>query len=83
MKYLTRKEELILFYNQWIEEFDYIDEYADDDWYDTLEVFSVQITIEEDRSIHARISGGDELNTDHILDIETYGNEVVSMSYDG
>jgi hypothetical protein len=76
------KNKLIQFYNNWVEDYDYIEEVADEDWYDTLEVYSLQITVETNGLIHTYISGGDEFNEDHILDIETYEKDIVNMNYD-
>lgn len=75
------KDELIQFYNSWNK--DYIEEKADSDWYDTLEIYSVRISVGNNGGIYAEISGGDEYNQDHILDIETGNKTIVSMNYDG
>lgn len=56
---------------------------ADEDWYDTLEIFSVSITMGQSTDIFADISVGDDLSPDHILDIETTNQTITTMSYDG
>jgi hypothetical protein len=73
------KKELIKYYNKNMEQ----DEKADNDWYENLEIISVLITIGEEGKISADISCGDNYFEDHILDIETEGNNIFSMNYDG
>lgn len=72
---------LIEFYN--LELSEHIDEIANEDWYDTLEVFSVRIIVGQNGKLFAEISGGDQFMSDHILDIETEEQKITEMSYDG
>ena len=74
------KNELIEFYNQNNE---FIDEKANDDWYDTLDIYSIQLTINNSSDIETLISAGDTFSQDHILDIELTNRTVISMNYDG
>ena len=73
----TCKAQLIDFYNE------NFDDKAGDEWYDYLEIFGVRITLSEDRSLSAYITCGDDIASDHLLDVELVGTTVVSMSYDG
>ena len=75
------KKELVAFYNTELSEC--ADEVADDDWFDTLELYGVRIIIGQNRSLFSEISGGDDFCQDHILDIETSDKTISSMSYDG
>ena len=75
------KKELVTFYNTELSE--YTDEVADDDWFDTLELYGVRIIIGQNGNLYSEISGGDDFWQDHILDIETSGKTISSMSYDG
>ena len=75
------KKELIKFYNKELSE--ETDEKADNDWYDTLEVYSVNIGIAENGKLFAEISVGDDFASDHILDIEIEEQKITEMNYDG
>jgi hypothetical protein len=59
------------------------DEKDDDEWYEGLEIMSVLITVNAEGKVFADISCGDTYFEDHILDIETAENKIVSMNYDG
>lgn len=72
------KKELIDFYNK-----ENNGEKANEDWYDTLDVYSTQIIIEESGAIFTVISTGDDFYQDHLLDIEIANNEIISMYYNG
>ena len=72
------KTELIEFYNKENNE-----DKANEDWYDTLEIYSAQIIIEETGTIFTAISGGDDFYQDHLLDIEIANNTIISMYYNG
>ena len=72
---------LIDFYNSELS--DYLGEQANDDWYDTLEIFSVQITVGKNGKLFADISAGDEFMSDHILDIQTEEERIIEIGYDG
>ncbi|MCP2027297.1 hypothetical protein L1276_002454 [Flavobacterium sp. HSC-32F16] len=74
------KNELIKFYNQ-NNEFTNIQ--ANDYWYDTLDIYSIQITLNNSGDIETLISVGDTFSQDHILDIELTNQAIVSMNYDG
>ncbi len=75
------KNELIEFYNSELSE--YTEETANDDWYDTLEIFSARIIVGQNGNLYAEISGGDDFSQDHILDIEIENETITSMNYDG
>ena len=75
------KKELVEFYNTELSED--MDEVADDDWFDTLELYRVRIIVGQNGYLYSEISGGDDFWQDHILDIETSGKTISSMSYDG
>ncbi|WP_309270276.1 hypothetical protein [Paenibacillus sp.] len=71
------KDVLQKFYN---EEFE---EEADNEWYGSLEVYRVQVTVFNTGDTFAEITCGDNIWPDHLLDIEFNGKEVETMSYDG
>ncbi|UNK16316.1 hypothetical protein MNQ98_17510 [Paenibacillus sp. N3/727] len=71
------KDVLQKFYN---EEFE--DE-ADDEWYESLEVYRVQVTVINTGDTFAEITCGDNIWSDHLLDIEFNGKEIETMGYDG
>lgn len=75
------KTELIDFYNK--ENKENNEDKANEDWYDTLEIYSAQIIIEETGTIFTAISGGDDFYQDHLLDIEIANNTIISMYYNG
>jgi hypothetical protein len=52
-------------------------------WYDTLEIFSSNITLTEKGIFGTEISCGDTVFEDHILDIDILGKEIESMHLDG
>jgi len=75
------KSELIAFYNHWDKR-----EMADvvnDDWYDSLDVYRVSITVGQNESLYADIATGGVHFQDHLLDIETENESIVAMNYDG
>ncbi|WP_433816003.1 hypothetical protein [Flavobacterium johnsoniae] len=74
------KNELIEFYNKNNE---FTEELANDDWYDTLDIYSIQLTINNSSDIETLISAGDTFSQDHILDIELTNRTIISMNYDG
>ncbi|GAA3772269.1 hypothetical protein [Flavobacterium ginsengiterrae] len=74
------KNDLIEFYNQNNE---FTDEKADNDWYDTLDIYRVVITITTLEDIEAFIAAGDSFSQDHILDFEITNKTIISMNYDG
>ena len=75
------KKELIKFYNK--ELADETDEKADKDWYDTLEIYSLNVGVAVNGKLFAEISAGDDFASDHILDIEIEENKIIEMNYDG
>lgn len=72
------EHELTAFYNNT----DFEDR-ADKDWYDTLEIYRVNITIDQSGNIYSYIVCGDDFWPDHILDIEINNRTIESMTYDG
>lgn len=72
------KTELIDFYNK-----EYNEDKANEDWYDTLVIYSTRIIIEESGFIFCSISGGDDFYQDHLLDIEITNDVITSMDYNG
>ena len=74
------KKELIEYFNK---NMDYMEEKADNEWYETLEIYCVRITLTENKILCSSISCGDNLFEDHILELETEGNKIYSMTYDG
>ncbi len=75
------KKELIKFYNQEFSE--ETKERADKDWYDTLEVYSINVGVAVKGNLFAEISTGDNFVPDHILDIGIEEQKITEMSYDG
>lgn len=75
------KKELIKFYNKELAE--ETDEKADTDWYNTLEIYSLNIGVAVDGKLFAEISVGDDFVSDHILDIEIEEQKITDMNYDG
>ncbi len=77
------KEELINYYNQNMQEFSEIFDcelVADEDWYYTLEVYRVCISVYQNR-MDITISCGDNLLQDNYLEIEVVDNKIAKMSY--
>ena len=75
------KIELIEFYNRELSED--TEEVANDDWYDTLEILSINIGVAVNGNLFAEISAGDDFASDHILDIEIDEQKITGMNYDG
>ena len=75
------QNELIDFYNSELS--GHIDETANRDWYDTLDIFRTRVIVGQNGKLFSEISGGDEFMSDHILDIETEERKIKGMSYDG
>ncbi|KAF2081960.1 hypothetical protein [Flavobacterium sharifuzzamanii] len=75
------KKELINFYNN---ECDVnVEQKADSDWYDTLEIYRAEIFIDEHGNISTSIVGGDDFFRDHLLDIEINDRIITSITYNG
>ena len=72
------KKILIDFYNN-----DDFEDEADNDWYDSLEIYGVLLDVDVKGNIFATINCGDDFWSDHILDIEIDEKKLVSMGYDG
>ncbi|MCL2313206.1 MAG: hypothetical protein FWC41_12130 [Firmicutes bacterium] len=75
------KNKLIEFYNSEVSK--WTDETADDDWYDTLEIYGVRVIVGVNGNLYSEISCGDDNSQDHILDIEIENETITSMNYDG
>ncbi|TPN85253.1 hypothetical protein [Aquimarina algicola] len=75
------KEELICYYNRHLAQ--YTNKQANENWYHTLEVLSLKVTIGESGNIFADISCGEDYMLDHILDVETNEREIYDMRFDG
>jgi hypothetical protein len=56
---------------------------ADDDWYDSLDIYSIKISIDSSGKIFTMIASGDVFWSDHLLDIEIADKAICNMSYDG
>ncbi len=72
---------LIEFYNSELSK--HTNSLANEDWYDTLDIFSTRVIVGQNGKLFSEISGGDEFMSDHILDIETEEQKITKMSYDG
>ncbi len=75
------KNELIKFYNSEMGE--YTEETADEDWFDTLEIYCARVYVEKSGKLSAEISIGDDFLPDHILDIEIEEREIAEISING
>jgi hypothetical protein len=73
------KKDLIKYFNKNMQ----MEEKADNDWYEELELYSVSVTITKDGKLYSDISCGDNYFDDHILDIEFDNKKIDSMNYDG
>ena len=73
------KATLINYYNEHCAE--YTPE-ADDNWYNTLEVYSGHLDIGS-IGISAHISAGDIFSPDHLLEIDFEGKEITHIGWDG
>jgi hypothetical protein len=69
--------------NYFNENMTFSEEKADDEWYETLEIYSVSIIITKNKKICATITCGDNIFIDHILDIEMEEDKIWSMNIDG
>ncbi|KZE78062.1 hypothetical protein SAMN04488018_103183 [Myroides marinus] len=61
----------------------FIEGKADDHWYDTLEIYSTNIRYFKSGHIETTISMGDQLITDHIIDLVIDNKVCVEMNFDG
>ena len=75
------RNKLIEFYNSEVSE--WAGTTANDDWYDTLEIFGVRVIVGVNGNLYSEISCGDDNSQDHILDIEIENETITSMNYDG
>jgi hypothetical protein len=74
------KTELIEYFNK---SMTFVKEKADDEWYRSLEIYRVAITLNKNEKLCATIACGDAIFDDHILDIETEEGKIYSMGIDG
>jgi hypothetical protein len=74
------KAEIIDYFNK---NMTFVKEKADDEWYESLEIYSVSITLTKNEKSCATITCGDNIFVDHILDIETEEYKIWSMNIDG
>jgi hypothetical protein len=74
------KTKLISYFNK---NMAFVEEKADDEWYETLEIYSVSIIMAKNKKLCATIACGDNIFMDHILDIETEEDKIWSMNIDG
>lgn len=73
------KTELISFFNQKVADgFS-----ADDSWYDSLDVYSALVGIDDKGNLFAQISMGDTFFPDHILDVEAENQSFINIGLDG
>lgn len=78
------RKPLIAFYNSECNEFlPFVNIEADDDWYDTLDLFSISIHYYKSGKIKANISMGDQIMLDHIIELILLNKECVEMRIDG
>lgn len=76
------KYELINFYNLNMPQI--YGKTANEDWFDTLEIYSLKINIDKDGELSINVSCGDDLFLDHLLCIEIVNQgEIFDMYYDG
>ena len=73
------KMTLINYYNEHCREYT---PQADDNWYNTLEVYSGHMYIGS-IGVAAHISAGDIFTPDHLLDIDFEGKEITHIGWDG
>lgn len=73
------KATLISYYNEHCAEYT---PQADDNWYNTLEVYSGHLDIGS-IGISAHISAGDIFSPDHLLEIDFEGKEITHIGWDG
>ena len=73
------KAALINYYNEHCTEYT---PQADDNWYDTLEVYSGHLDVGS-IGISAHISAGDIFSPDHLLEIDFEGKEITHIGWDG
>ena len=73
------KATLINYYNEHCAEYT---PQADDNWYNTLEVYRGSIWV-GGKEISAHISAGDIFTSDHLLEIDFEGKEITHIGWDG
>ena len=59
------------------------EELLDNEWYESLEIYRVLLTVTETGEIGADINCGDNYEEGHILDIGLLGKNVTEIVYDG
>lgn len=78
------REQLIEFYNSHSNAYlPFMEERADDDWYDTLDVYSTTIRYRGIGEIETTVSVGDQYIKDHIIDLVFNNKECCEMHFDG
>lgn len=78
------RELLIEFYNSTSNQYlPFIEGVADDDWYDTLDVYSTTIKYRGIGEIETTVSIGDQFIKDHIIDLVIENKECIEMRFDG
>ena len=73
------KETLFSYYNEHCTEYT---PQADDNWYDTLEVYRGRMNVWS-TGVAAHISAGDIFTPDHLLEIDLEGKEITHIGWDG
>ena len=73
------KTTLINYYNEYCAEYT---PQADDNWYNTLEVYSGSIWV-GGKEVSAHISAGDIFTSDHLLEIDFDDKEITDIGWDG
>ncbi len=63
--------------------FKYFQQKADKDWFDTLDILGLRVTVGVNGKLFAEVTGGDNFVPDHLLDIEIEEKTIVGMNYDG
>ena len=78
--FATAKEVIINSFNNEFEG-DEVFPKADDNWYDTLEVYRMRIEVRE-KGFFANVEAAD-IYTDHLLEIDLEGKEITHIGWDG
>jgi hypothetical protein len=73
------KKDLIKYYNDNMD----MEEKANTEWYEELEIYGVKIDMTKEGKILTSINSGDNILSDHLLDIEIADKKIWSMNYDG
>jgi hypothetical protein len=73
------KNELIEYYNNEIKS---IGKKVDDEWYETLDIYNITITIEKNKKLYANICCGDNIFKMYEIEIKTDENKIYTISVD-